>query len=141
LENSAGAGKIIGAKFEEIGKILKKLKSAKGGLAIAGICLDTQHSFATGYDWSAQGGLNSGWEALSKYIGFKNVKLIHANDSVSEAGSRKDRHAHLCKGKIGLVFFKKIAKFANQNNIDLICETAFPGVVEDIKILKKLIVK
>ena len=123
LENSAGAGKIIGSNFKEINEILKSLKNYP---SLAGICLDTQHSFA------------SGWEILDKDIGLKNVKLIHANDSASEAGSRKDRHEHIGKGKIGMEGFKKIAQFAQKNKIDLVLETDYPGVVEDIKILKKL---
>ncbi len=126
IENSAGAGKIIGADFQEIEKILNKTKSVPNGSALAGICLDTQHSFASGYD-------------LNKITGLKNIKLIHANDSATGAGSLKDRHAHIGKGKIGLETFKKIAGFAKKNDIDLICETDYPGVVGDIKILKKFI--
>lgn len=125
IENSAGAGKIIGADFQEIEKILSEAKSVPNGSALAGICLDTQHSFASGYD-------------LNKIIGLKNIKLIHANDSASEFASRVDRHAHIGKGKIGLETFKKIAGFAKKNTIDLICETDYPGVIEDIKILKNL---
>ncbi len=134
LENSAGAGKIIGAKFEEIGKILKELKKYS---ALSGVCLDTQHSFASGYDW--KNNFEENIKILAQNIGVKNIKLIHSSDSVSEMNSRKDRHEHLGKGKIGIEGFKKIAKFASQNNIDLICETDFPGVIEDIKILKKFI--
>lgn len=126
IENSAGTGKIIGADFQEIEKILSKTKSVPNGSALAGICLDTQHGFASGYD-------------LNKITGLKNIKLIHANDSMTEAGSLKDRHAHIGKGKIGLETFKKIAEFAKKNDIDLICETDYPGVIEDIKILKKFI--
>ena len=131
IENSAGAGKIIGGDFEEIGKILKAVKSAK----LAGICLDTQHSFASGYDWKND--FEKNMEILDKHIGIKKVKLIHANDSLTEAGSRKDRHAHIGEGKIGVEAFRKFAEFAKKNNIDMIVETAAPGVVKDMKILKK----
>lgn len=134
IENSAGAGDIIGADFEEIGKILSVLNTMP---ALAGICLDTQHSFASGYDWKND--FDKNMKILGKHIGFKNVKLIHANDSVSEAGSRKDRHANIGDGKIGLGGFKKIARFAKKNKIDMICETAYPGVIQDIKILKDFI--
>lgn len=137
IENSAGAGKIIGADFEEIGRILKPSKAAFNGGGLAGICLDTQHSFASGYDWKNDFSKNI--KILEKEIGGKNVKLIHANDSASKAGSRKDRHAHIGKGEIGIEAFKKFARFAKKNKIDLICETAYPGVIKDIKLLKKLI--
>jgi len=133
IENSAGAGKIIGAEFEEIGGIMKKVKSTK----LAGICLDTQHSFASGYDWKNDFAKNM--EILDKHIGIKKVKLIHANDSLTESGSRKDRHAHIGKGEIGSTTFKKFIKFAKENKIDLICETSSPEVMEDIKLLKKMI--
>ncbi|MBU4224110.1 deoxyribonuclease IV [Patescibacteria group bacterium] len=134
IENSAGAGDIIGADFEEIGKILSELNALP---ALAGICLDTQHSFASGYDWKND--FDKNMKILGKHIGFKNVKLIHANDSASETGSRKDRHANIGDGKIGLEGFKKIARFAKKNKIDMICETAYPGVIQDIKILKNFI--
>lgn len=122
IENSAGAGKIIGASIEEIEEILSKIKHP----ALAGICLDTQHGFASGYDWS-------------KGIDFKNIELIHANDSATDLASRKDRHEHIGKGKIGMEGFAKIAAFAKKQKIDLICETDYPEVMEDIKILKKLV--
>lgn len=134
IENSAGAGKVIGAKFDDIGKILKSLKNFK---SLAGICLDTQHSFASGYDWKND--FEKNFKLLDKHIGIKNVKLIHANDSASEAGSHKDRHEHIGRGAIGMEGFKDIAKFAKKNNIDLICETEYPGVIDDIKTIKELI--
>ncbi|MBU3925707.1 deoxyribonuclease IV [Patescibacteria group bacterium] len=133
LENSAGAGKIIGSKFEDLGKILKSVKSK----FLAGICLDTQHSFASGYDWKNK--FEENIKILDKTVGLKNVKLIHANDSASDCGSHKDRHEHIGKGKIGLEGFKKIAQFAKKQKIDLICETDYPGMINDIQILKKLI--
>ncbi|NOY35907.1 MAG: deoxyribonuclease IV [bacterium] len=137
IENSAGAGKIIGSDFEEIGKILNEVKSASGGNALAGICLDTQHSFASGYDWKND--YEKNMKILDKHIGLKNVKLIHANDSLMECGSRKDRHAHIGEGKIGVEAFKKFAAFAKKNNIDMIVETAAPGVVKDMEKLKEFI--
>lgn len=137
IENSAGAGDIIGADFEEIGEILSALSAKKYSSKLAGMCLDTQHSFASGYDWKND--FDNCLKILEKNIGLKNIKLIHANDSASEAGSREDRHAHIGKGKIGLWGFKRIARFAKKNKIDMICETAYPGVIQDIKILKNFI--
>lgn len=130
IENSAGAGKIIGADFEQIGKILKEF------LALAGMCLDTQHSFASGYDW--RNNFDNNIKILEKHIGINNVKLIHANDSETDLGSRKDRHAHIGKGKIRIGGFEKMVQFAKEYDIDMICETEYPGVAEDILILKKL---
>lgn len=131
IENSAGAGEIIGDDLSEIAKIIK----AVGNKNIAGICLDTQHSFASGYDWND---FDKTLEKIDKEIGLKNIKLLHVNDSVSDLGSHIDRHAHIGQGKIGLENFQKIVSFAQKNNIDMICETEHEGVEEDMKILKNL---
>lgn len=131
LENSAGAGAIIGDDLRELGEIIQKVNSP----AIAGICLDTQHSFASGYDWTD---FDKTVRRIEDEIGIKNIKLIHANDSLTECGSKKDRHAHIGEGLIGLAAFKKIVGFAQENNIDMILETEHDKVVEDIELLKKI---
>lgn len=131
LENSAGAGDIIGDNLRELGEIIKKTNNKN----IAGICLDTQHSFASGYDWKRTA---FAFEKIDDEIGVENIKLIHANDSETEFNSKKDRHAHIGEGKIGLEGFEGIVRFAKANKIDMICETEFPGVKKDIKVLKKL---
>jgi len=138
IENSAGAGQIIGSDFKQIGKILETFASIKRHRMSfdTGVCLDTQHSFASGYDW--RNGFDNCIEALDKNIGLKNIKLIHSNDSLTDFNSRKDRHTHIGQGKIGLEGFEKLAAFAKENNIDMICETAYPGVIDDIKILKEM---
>lgn len=131
LENSAGAGAIIGDDLKELGEIIKDV----GDKNITGICLDTQHSFASGYDWLE---FEKTLSRIDEEIGLENIKLIHANDSLSECGSNRDRHANIGDGKIGLDAFKNIVEFAKKNNIDMICETEWPGVKKDIETLKKL---
>jgi deoxyribonuclease-4 len=131
LENSAGAGSIIGDDLKELKVIIQGVNSLK----IAGICLDTQHSFASGYNW------NDFPEALKKVsddLGLNLIKLIHINDSQSECGSNKDRHEHIGKGKINLETFAKIVSFAQSKKIDLILETEHDEVKEDIALLKEL---
>lgn len=130
LENSAGAGEIIGDNLGELGEIIKQIDGS-----IAGICLDTQHSFASGYDWRD---FDATLKKIDKEIGLDKIKLIHANDSQSDCGSKKDRHEHIGKGKIGPDAFGKIVKFATQNNIDMILETEHNRVKEDIELLKKM---
>ncbi|EKE20597.1 MAG: hypothetical protein ACD_7C00514G0002 [uncultured bacterium] len=131
LENSAGAGAIIGDDLNDLAYIIKKVKNKN----IAGICLDTQHSFASGYDWTD---FDKTIKKIDKEIGIKNIKLIHANDSLTECGSNKDRHAHIGQGLIGLEAFKNIVKFAKENEIDMILETEHEKVIEDIELLKSL---
>jgi deoxyribonuclease IV len=131
LENSAGAGEIIGDDLKELAEIIKKVDSP----AIAGICLDTQHSFASGYDWRDFG---KTLKKIDKELGLKQIKLFHINDSQSDFASNKDRHAHIGEGKIGLEGFKNIIAFAVKNNIDVILETEHDKVMEDIALLKKM---
>jgi deoxyribonuclease IV len=131
LENSAGAGEIIGDDLKELAEIIKKTKNKN----IAGICLDTQHSFASGYDWTD---FKKTIKIIDKEIGLKNIKLIHANDSMTECGSNKDRHDNIGKGLIGKAAFEEITQFAEKNNIDMILETKHDFVEKDIKLLKKM---
>ena len=131
LENSAGAGEIIGDDLKELSEIIKGVKND----VIAGICLDTQHSFASGYDWR---NFEATIKRIDSELGIDKIKLIHANDSQTDFGSNKDRHEHIGQGKIGLEGFKNILAFAKKTNIDMILETEHNAVVEDIKLLKAL---
>ncbi len=131
LENSAGAGMIIGDSLKEFGEIIKKVDNDN----IAGICLDTQHSFASGYDWRD---FKSTLKKIDEEIGLENIKLFHANDSATECGSNRDRHAHIGEGNIGKEAFDNIVKFAKKNDIDMILETEHDKVRDDIEILKSL---
>jgi deoxyribonuclease-4 len=131
LENSAGAGAIIGDDLSELAKIIKGVSSP----AIAGICLDTQHSFASGYDWRD---FENTISRIDTELGLDKIKLFHANDSQTDLNSKKDRHAHIGEGKIGTEAFKNIVHFAQENDIDMILETEHDKVREDIEILKKM---
>jgi len=130
-ENTAGAGKLIGDNFKELAEIIKLTNNKN----VAGICMDTQHSFASGYDWT---NFKNTFEKIKSEIDIRLIKLIHANDSLVDCGSHKDRHANIGQGKIGLKPFEKIVKFAVKNDVDMICETKHPGVKKDIKTLKKM---
>jgi len=131
LENSAGAGEIIGDDLGELGEIIEKA----GNDSIAGICLDTQHSFASGYDWRD---FDKTLKRITAEVRLQYIKLVHANDSKTECGSNADRHEHIGQGKIGPEAFRKIVAFVKENNIDMILETEHDKVKEDIKILKEL---
>ncbi|NTU66334.1 MAG: deoxyribonuclease IV [Candidatus Moranbacteria bacterium] len=129
IENSAGAGKIIGDNFLEISRILKGVAHPK----LTGTCLDTQHSFASGYDWrDTENTLGK----IGEEIGLEKIKLIHANDSKTAFASKKDRHEHIGKGEIGLGAFEKIIAFAKEHDISMILETEHDAVKEDIALLK-----
>lgn len=130
LENSAGAGKIIGDNLQELVQIINAVNSTY----IDGICLDTQHMWASGYDLH---NFEDTMNRIDREIGFDKIKLIHINNSLTEYNSHKDRHANLKNGLINIDTFKYIVKFANSYKIDLICETEYPGIIKDINILKE----
>lgn len=136
LENSAGAGgTVIGDKFEDLGYIIKKLKKYK-----IGVCLDTCHAFASGYDLRNKKSVRNTFKEFDKKVGLSKLILIHANDSKTELGSNKDRHEHIGNGNIGKEGFKQIIQHPALKNIDFILETHHDGQeVNDLKILNSFI--
>lgn len=130
IENAAGSGKIMGDNFSEIAYIIEKVNHPK----LNGICLDTQHSFASGYDWRD---FENTIEKIDSELGLEKIKLIHTNDSKTEMGSKKDRHEHIGKGLIGEEAFKDITLFAKENGISMMLETEHDFVKEDIELIKK----
>lgn len=136
IEMSAGAGNVIGDTYEEIDKIISSKKLKKYHL---GICFDTAHAYASGYDLATKKAVEKTFYDFDKVLGIKNLKLIHANDSKVELNAKKDRHEHIGQGKIGLIGFQTIVDFAKKNKIDLILETPdLDGRKKDIEILKKM---
>ncbi len=126
LEISAGAGNTIGNTFEE-------LKYIRDNNSKIGICLDSAHMFASGYDIKSKEGFKKTMEKIKKTVGLERIKLVHANDSKIELGGRKDRHDHIGDGKIGLDgFVNLMAVF----KCDFIAETKDDKVKEDINTLK-----
>lgn len=141
LEISAGAGEVIGDTFEELAYLMKPLVKMPG---FGGICFDTQHAFAGGYDIRGQESVRQTFKNFDKIIGLKWLKMSHANDSKIELAGRKDRHEHIGEGKIGKKGFGALIKFLIANQFPknapfpLILETEHDKVKEDIKILKAL---
>jgi deoxyribonuclease-4 len=103
LENTAGHGTSVGSRFEE----LKAILDASTDLAL-GVCIDTAHTFASGWDIRKAEGLDATLEAIDRTVGLARVPVFHVNDSKTALGSRVDRHEHIGKGKIGLEAFERI---------------------------------
>ncbi len=139
IEISAGAGMVIGDSFNEIGELIKKTET-KSTKNMLGVCFDTAHAFASGYDLRDSKAVKKIFDEFDKLIGLNRLKLIHVNDSKTQLNSRKDRHANLGEGEIGLRGFEAIIKEKRLNKIDLILET--PGGEadrkKDIKKLKQI---
>jgi deoxyribonuclease-4 len=133
IEVSAGQGVIIGDRFEEIAEILKGV-----GNPDLGVCLDTAHVFASGYDIRTEEGVRKTLDEFSFVIGLERLKLLHGNDSKVGLGERKDRHEHIGKGKIGIEGFRAIVNAPSLSGMDLIIETPLDKVGDDIRNLKRL---
>jgi len=119
LENTAGPGSCIGYKFEHIKKIIDSVGSRKN----LNVCLDTAHTFEAGYDIRSAAGLKKTLASFDKLIGFKRVKVVHFNDSLSPLGSHVDRHEHLGKGEIGLEALSRIINHPGLKDAAFIMET------------------
>jgi deoxyribonuclease-4 len=102
LETTAGQGTGIGSSFEELARVIARSEFS-GRL---GVCLDTCHVFAAGYDISTGKGYRKTLADFDAKIGLERLKFFHLNDSKKELGSRVDRHTHIGKGKIGLEGFR-----------------------------------
>jgi len=105
IENTAGMGTSIGWRFEEIAAMLERLDDL-----FVGVCLDTAHLFAAGYDIRSSEGLETTIARIDRTIGLHRVYVVHLNDSKTPLGSRVDRHEHIGKGKIGLEAFRRILR-------------------------------
>ncbi|MFH1597827.1 MAG: deoxyribonuclease IV [Patescibacteria group bacterium] len=136
IENSAGAGSVVGDKFEEIAEIIQEVNHPK----LTGVCLDTAHSFESGYDWQDKKAVDNTLKKFDKTLGLSKLKMMHGNDSKTVIGSHSDRHEHIGQGEIGLGGFKAIIKHSKLQKINLVLETPADqgGYKTDLKILKDL---
>lgn len=134
LETVAGGGRRLGSSFEEIAMMREGVKNRER----IGVCLDTAHSFAAGYDISKPSGTDRMLEDFDKMIGLKQLKMVHFNDSMVPCGSRKDRHQHLGKGYIGAPGFKYLVNKLRNIAEAGILETPKEPYGSDKKNLSKL---
>ena len=137
IETMAGQGSYLGSSFEEVANILSILKNDD----FFGVCLDSAHIFASGYDIRDKEGYNKTFKEFEKNISIKKIKAIHLNDSKTELGSNKDRHEHIGKGKIGINFFKILVNDKRFINIPKILETPETETMSQVnlKVLRSLI--
>ena len=103
LENSAGMGNHIGAKFSEIGAFVRELADPR-----VQVCLDTQHSFAAGYDLRTKESVEAVMDEFDREIGLEHLVAVHCNDSKPELGGALDRHENIGEGHMGLAAFESV---------------------------------
>jgi deoxyribonuclease-4 len=118
IENTAGQGSAIGRDFEQVAEMVAALDDLP-----IGVCLDTAHTFASGYDISTEAGLRKTIRSINRSFGFDRIKLIHCNDSKAPLGSRVDRHEHIGLGHIGEDAFRRLTGNLKFRRIPFILET------------------
>ena len=132
-EATAGQGTNVGYKFEHIARIIAGIEDKSR----IGVCIDTCHIFAAGYDISTASGFEKVMADFDRIIGIKYLRAMHLNDAKKECGSRVDRHECLGKGCIGLEGFKYIMQSPYFENMPLVLETPEPDLwADEIKLLR-----
>ena len=120
LENSAGMGNHIGSKFSELGTMLRQIDDPR-----VQVCLDTQHSFAAGYDLTTPEGVAGVMEEFDREIGLEHLVAVHCNDSKPPFGGAVDRHENIGEGQMGLAAFEAIVGHAAFRDVPFYLEV--PG--------------
>jgi deoxyribonuclease-4 len=129
LENSAGSGGCVGCSFEQVGAIM----DAAGDDPRLGVCLDTAHSFASGYELRSQESIAQTLDAFGSKVGFERLVCLHANDSRSGLGSNVDRHANIGQGEIGLEPFRILIRDERLREVPWILEVPGTGDGPDLQ--------
>jgi len=119
LEDTAGAGTTMGTSFSEIGAIITGLSDSRR----VGVCLDTCHAFAAGYELRTADGLAKTLDEFDSEIGLSRLELVHLNDSKFPLGSRRDRHAHIGDGEIGIAGIAQVVNHPSMRDLPFILET------------------
>lgn len=135
LETTAGQGSNLGYKFEQLASILDELPKDR-----AGVCYDTAHTFAAGYDIRTPKAYKNTMDEFDKTIGIARLLAIHLNDSKKELGTRVDRHERIGKGFIGLGGIMNVVADPRLSHLPMVMEPPdfgdLQGVVEDLKIIR-----
>lgn len=134
IENTAGERGDISSRIHDLAEITAGVT----GNFISGVCIDTCHAFAAGYDISNNKGIAEIIKELREHIGIEKIKLMHLNDSKGLLGSGVDRHEHIGIGKIGFDGLRRFINHPQMRNIPLILETPRKTVDDDPENLKKV---
>ena len=136
IENNAGLGGCVGARFEEIQQMLGGLDDER-----VGVCFDTCHAFASGYDERTPEAVSKTIDELDRVIGLKRLDAVHANDSVTGLGSNRDRHANIGAGEIGDEGFRALLHEPRLARLPFILEVPGAGAgpdAEQVETLRRL---
>lgn len=137
LENTCGQAGELGASFEE----LSRIAALVGDGPRLGFCFDTAHAFAAGHDLASSGGLQACLDDLERWVGLERLQLLHLNDAVHALGSRRDRHAPIGQGRIGLDGFRRLVNHPALARLAGVLETPVDtdaGYAADLRTLQLL---
>ena len=135
LETMAGQGSTLGTTFEQLAAIIEDIHDQKR----IGVCFDTCHTWAAGYDASTSTKYEKMWREFDSIIGLQKLHALHLNDSKNECNSRVDRHEDIGKGKIGLESFKLLMNDERFFDIPKILETPKESMADDARNMKTLV--
>jgi deoxyribonuclease-4 len=119
LEHTAGQGTTLGSTFEQLASIIAKMNDHRR----VGVCLDTCHLIASGYDLCSPEGYASTFKQFGRLVGFERLRAFHLNDSKRPLGSRVDRHEHIGRGYLGLEPFRRIVNDRRFRELPMLLET------------------
>ena len=122
IENTAGQGSNMGYRFEHLARIIELVDDKSR----VGVCIDTCHGWAAGYDFASEKGYEEVWTEFDEIVGLNYLKGIHLNDAKKDLGSRVDRHASIGEGFMGAETFSRIMKDPRLDGIPIILETPEP---------------
>lgn len=134
LETTAGSGNSVGHAFGQLGRILR----AFSGDERLGLCFDTCHAFAAGYELRTPEGLDETLGELDREVGLERLQLVHANDSKGDRGSRLDRHQHIGEGLLGMEAFRHMVNHPAMRDLPWILETPEMTVECDRENLRRI---
>jgi deoxyribonuclease-4 len=134
LENTAGTKNSMGSTFEDIKRILDGLENKRR----VGVCFDTAHAFAAGYDLRTAERVNETVAKFDKTLGLRLLKVVHLNDSKGELGSGRDRHEHIGMGYIGEEGFRALFKHEALKDLPFIMETPIDERRDDVGNIRKV---
>lgn len=137
LETTAGQGTYLGHSFDQLARIIGYLEDQKH----VGVCFDTCHAYAAGYDIKTKKGYEATFELFDATLGMQYLKAIHLNDSKGKQGSRLDRHEQIGKGFIGMEGFKNLMNDERLEKIPMVLETpeGDKKYKQELKLLRSLI--
>jgi deoxyribonuclease IV len=135
LETSAGGGAYVGAKFEDLAEILSRLPQHSARL---GVCFDTAHAFASGYDDGGAEGMRRTLEQLTAAISAERIRACHCNDTTVELGGKADRHTNIGQGNIGLEGFRALLHYEPLRHCAFVLETPGEEMLEGLENLNAL---